>query len=265
MRMRTAVRIMVGSFTFTALVAGAGLAASPAGASRGGSKSASAKTLTALAKKIKAGKKQTYQAVYSYKGTGSAKVSTITVAQKPPKSLFEQGTTHTYLIDTGTSSLECSMTTNATSSNTTSSSTTSSSTATGTGTTTTSTTTTTAPKSQYVCVKTGSTGAGAAAGLFDLFDPTTALTYFDTAKQSLIAKIAGYSVKITGATYGGVASKCVTLHVSGQNYKYCVGSNGLLTYSGTPGKGYFELKSFTKNVPSSDFQPPAGAKTETIP
>jgi hypothetical protein len=264
MRIRTAARLLAGSVTFAALVAGAGMIAAPAGAH---SKSGAAKTLTALTKKIKAGKKATYQAVYSYKSTGTKKVSTITFAQKPPKSLFEEGTTHTYLIDTGTQSLECSQTTETTSATTTtSSSTTSSTTSTSaTATTTTSTTTTTAPKSKYVCVKTGSAGAGAASGLLDLFEPTTALTYFNTAEQEIAAKIAGYSVKITNGTYGGVASKCVTLRVSGQSYKYCVGNNGLLTYSGTPNKGYFELKSFTKNVPASDFQPPAGAKTETIP
>ncbi len=255
-------RLAAGALSLAVMLAIGGLAAGPAGASHKASSGISSQQLKTLTKKIKNGKKATYQATYAYKGTGSAKVSTITFAQAPPKSLFEQGTTHTLLIDTGTESLECSLTTSS-SSTSSSSSTTTPSTATS-ATATTTTTTTTMPKPKEVCIKTGSGAAGAASGLLDLFSPTTALTFFNSAESDIYAKLAGINVKFSTANYAGLSSKCVTLKVSGESGKYCVASNGLLTYSGSS-KGYFELKSFSKSVPSSDFQVPAGAKVETTP
>jgi hypothetical protein len=271
-----ATRLAVVALSAAVLVAlggAAGIGAGPAGASHKKSHQpakhstkapTSAKELTTLAKKIKSQKKATYQALFEYKNTSTNKIESITVAQEPPKSLFKA--TGTTFIDTGTESLTCSpTTTNSTSGSSTSGSSTSgSSTSSTTGaTTTTSTTTTTAPKSKYVCYK--EKGAqGSLGNLFDLFSPTTALTYFNSAEASIDARIAGYSVNFSTGTYGGLASKCVTFKIAGQSYKYCVANIGILTYSGTT-KGYFELKSFSKSVPSSDFSPPPGSKIETLP
>ena len=244
--------------------------AAPAGA-HGSSSSGTnqAKALKTLAKKIKAEKKATYTATFEFKGTGTHKVESLTVAQEPPKSYYDA--TGVSYIETGTESLTCSPTTtdsSTSSSSTSSSSTSSSSSGTGTGTgtsttTTSTTTTTTAPKAKIACYKTKGT-QGSLGSLLDLFSPTTALDYFNTAEDSIGARLAGYSVKFSTASYGGLPSKCVTLKISGVAYKYCVAKIGLLTYSGT-NKGYFELKSFSKNVPASDFTVPAGAKVTTLP
>lgn len=245
-------------------LAGVGLvAAGPAGASHKkhhstSSGTAQAKTLKTLSAKIKKAKKATYSATFAWKTT-SGKTQTIKVAQAPPKSFYQETAT-TSFVDTGTASYVCSKT--ETGSAATSSSTSSTSATGATGATTT-TTTTTAPKTTVVCIKEAAADSPLA-GFLDLFSATTIVTEFNAAESSIDEHILGYSVKVTSQTIAGQASKCVTVKVSGVGYKYCVTSNGLLAYSGT-GKEYFELKSFSKSAPASDFQVPSGAKIETVP
>jgi hypothetical protein len=261
MNVRPSVPTRLAAVLLSAALVVALAAVTPAGASaKGAKRSAQAKELTTLAKKIKHGKKATYLAVFAFGQTG--KTSTVTFAQKPPKTYFKE-TTET-LIDTGTESLTCSPTTTGGSASTsTTGSGTSSATSTTPSATTSTTTTTTAPKYKVVCLKEPAS-EGALGGLLDLFSPTTALDYFNTAEESIAAKLAGYSVKFTTGSYGGLSAKCVTLRISGATYRYCVASNGLLAYSGTA-KGYFELKSFSKSPPASDFAVPADARIESTP
>jgi hypothetical protein len=77
-------------------------------------------------------------------------------------------------------------------------------------------------------------------------------------------KLAGYSVKFFNKTYGGIPSQCVTVKSVGISEQDCIGNNGLLTYGGSS-RGFYELKSFSKSVPSSDFTVPADARIVTQP
>jgi hypothetical protein len=263
LRSFVATRLVPTAVAVAVVVGLAGIATGPAGASHKKShapkKTSSAnlgKELKTIEAKIKGEKKATYQAVFTFKGTGSTKLETITFAQEPPKSYFKTSTSA--LINTGTESLTCSSSATAGSTSSTSGTQTAL-----TGTTTSATTTTTTAPATEVCYKEPAS-AGALGSLLDLFSPTTALTYFNTAAASIDAKIAGYSVKFSTQSFGGLASRCATLGINGASYKYCVAKIGLLTYSGSS-KGYFELKSFSSHPASSDFSVPAGAKVETLP
>lgn len=186
-------------------------------------KPSAAATLKEYASQIEAAKHATYQAVFTAAFAGQTE--TITVAQAPPKALFE--TSSGSVIQTGTETLFCQPTSN-------------------------------------TCVKESVGATNPLASMFTLFSPTAVHTAFAQAEARIAARAAGYSVKFSSATYGGLASKCVTLGVHGVSAQYCVSKAGLLTRASTKA-GSFTLKSFTTNVPSSDFTAPAGATIVTIP
>lgn len=112
------------------------------------------------------------------------------------------------------------------------------------------------------CISVGSTNPFAP--LLNLFDATTAEGFFHRAASEAAAKLAGYSVKFSSATFGGLASQCAEVSASGVTGKYCVSNNGLLTYAGSTG-GTVELTSYSASVPSGAFTPPSGATIITAP
>jgi hypothetical protein len=160
-----------------------------------------------------------------YKSVGLGNDASVTIAQAPPKSLFS--TSSGVVVDNGSKT--------------------------------------------YYCSSSGGTDQCLAAGtsnpfvgIEDIFSPAAALAAFSSAKEGLIDRGLGIKLSESGATIAGQASTCVTVTVKGKADKYCVTKQGVLAYSGSGGQ-YFELTKYVKSPPSSLFQLPAGATTETLP
>lgn len=113
------------------------------------------------------------------------------------------------------------------------------------------------------CIGVGGT-SDPLAPLQNLFSPTTAVGFFHQAAAEAAAKLAGYSVKFSSTTFGGLASECASVAVSGVSEKYCVSRNGLLTYAGSSA-GSVELTSYSGSVPGGEFTPPSGVTIITSP
>ena len=79
-----------------------------------------------------------------------------------------------------------------------------------------------------------------------------------------MSRLLGIKVSSSSASFAGQSSTCVTVNVHGKGGKYCVTKKGLLSYSGS-GANYFELTKYSATPPSSLFNLPAGATTETLP
>lgn len=207
-----------------ALAVGAVLlgSASPALASKK-SKGISSAEIKALTKKINSGRHLTYEATYTSVENGQT--TTVTIAQKPPKSSFT--TSGGSLINNGTKSYYCS---NA--------------------------------GTVKQCLSAGTTNPFV--GLEDIFSPTLALNAFTEAKEGLVSHLLSIKVTASSARFAGQASTCISVSVRGHSAKYCVTKQGLLSYSGS-GSNYFELTKYSKSPPSSLFTLPAGATTLTLP
>jgi hypothetical protein len=160
-----------------------------------------------------------------YKSVGLGNDATVTIAQAPPKSLFS--TSSGVVVDTGTKNYYCSVS-----------------------------------GSTDQCLAAGTSNPFI--GIEDIFSPAAALAAFSEAKEGLVDRALGIKLSQSSATIAGQASICVTVTVKGKNDKYCVTKQGVLAYSGSGGQ-YFELTKFVKSPPSSLFQLPAGATTETLP
>lgn len=178
--------------------------------------------LSAIASSVKAGKQATFKAGYTYQGSSSG---TVTIEQKPPKSLFSTGDGE--VISTGTTTYYCS-TSGAT----------------------------------PTCLSTGTSNPLAA--LSQLFAPDSAVNAIQAAEAQVAAHAQGYDVSFSDQSFAGQASKCVTLSGSGQSGKYCVTTGGILAYSGSASNS-FTLTSYSGKVSDSDFALPAGASTVTLP
>ena len=95
----------------------------------------------------------------------------------------------------------------------------------------------------------------------NLFSPGVLTTTLEGIEAQAAAHVAGISVHTSTATYGGLASSCVTLQGAkpAASVTYCVAnSSGILTYSSTNGTTV-TLTAFTANPPASTFSPPSGA------
>jgi hypothetical protein len=155
-----------------------------------------------------------------YTTSGTGSSGEITIEQKPPKSIFNSGDTS--VINDGTSTIFCSNT-----------------------------------GGQKSCTA-QSGAANPMASLVTLFSPAAAIAAMKQAHSALAAKVAGYNVSFTSETFGGQSSSCMTVNAHGQEGKYCVTKSGILAYSGTAAS-YFQLSSYSSDVPDSDFAVPAGA------
>jgi hypothetical protein len=200
-------------------------ARSPTTTSSGSSSDAS--QFQALSSEVQAGQHATYSATYTSK-TASGTSQTITIEQKPPKSVLS--TPSGSVINDGTHTYFCS---------------------------------TSGGKQQ--CVSDSLAGANPFAALANLFDPTTLLNEFHAAETAAGSHALGYSADFSNSTYAGVRARCVRYTSSStQSVKYCVTDSGILAYAESAG-GTFELSGFTAAPPASDFTLPAGATVVTIP
>ncbi len=153
-----------------------------------------------------------FKAVYTITGAGQSQ--TITIEQKPPKTLFS--TAQATVINDGTTTKVC-----------------------------------TSIGGQNTCVSEG--GANPLAGLQQLLSPTAAVTALESYKAQIAAHTAGVDVNITSETHAGLDSTCLSATSAGTTAKYCVSkTTGLLTSETAAGQG-FEMTSYTATVPDSDF------------
>ena len=170
----------------------------------------------------------TFSATYTITEASTGKTETITFAQSPPKSAIITSSGSFYV--NGSTVTECQ----------------------GSG-------------STATCTSLPSSMTSSLSALTGLFDPTALATSLKEVQAESDA--AGYSISTSTATYGGLASKCVT--VKGPSVPtgsiYCGStSNGVLTYTSAAGNTV-TLQSFTSNPPASTFAPPAGATVSTLP
>jgi hypothetical protein len=196
-----------------------------AGASKAPSTASQLKQLKTLNSHAKSGTGSTFKAVYTYSNNGTS--GTVTLEQKPPKTLFtSNGTT---VIANGSGSYICSN-----------------------------------QGGKETCINEGAI-SNPLVGLETLFSPADAEAFYSQAQAYIAAKISGYHISFSSKTIGGQGSSCVTVTGKGTNAKYCESSkSGIITYEGANG-GTFQLKSYSSNVSANDFNLPAGATVETIP
>jgi hypothetical protein len=187
----------------------------------------------ALANSINRAKHLTYQAQYTSVSNGQT--NSVTIAQAPPKSNFS--TSSGSVINTGTATYYCSSGTSSVSGN--------------------------SGKGSVSCVS--STGSNPLLALQDIFSSSSALNILGQASQSIVARALGIKVSSSTATFAGQPSTCVTVSVRGKSAKYCVTKQGILSYSGSPSAGYFELTSYSAKPSPTLFTLPPGATTQTLP
>jgi hypothetical protein len=168
--------------------------------------------LHSLIESVQNGQHATFKAVYTANESGGT-ATTVTIEQKPPKSLFSTGDGEA--ISNGSTTYFCS----------------------GTG-------------ASKQCVS--ESGPNPLAGLVTLFSPTTAITAMQQAETELGAHLAGYNATFSTQTFAGQASNCLNLTASGVTAKYCVTKDGILAYEGAAGSN-FQLTSYSTAVSDSDF------------
>jgi hypothetical protein len=181
--------------------------------------------LKSLSSSLAKVQKRTFKAVYTL--TSSTGNETVTVEQRPPKSLYSFGNSGS-MIDTGTTTYFCSTSTG-----------------------------------QATCIP-ESGGSNPLAPLLGLFSPSTARSALQTAQAEVAAKMHGYTVSFSSGTFAGQASKCASVSGPSGSGKYCVTNSGILA-SLTSTSGGFRLTSYSSSVPSSDFSLPQGATIVSIP
>ena len=121
--------------------------------------------------------------------------------------------------------------------------------------------------SSATCTSLPSSLKGEMSGLTNLFSPSVILNSLKGVSTQAAANAAGFDISTSSATYGGLASSCVTIKGSSEPkpVTYCAAnSSGVLTYMNAGGSTV-TLKSFTSNPPASTFSPPAGATVQTLP
>ena len=115
------------------------------------------------------------------------------------------------------------------------------------------------------CYKLPSSMSSELTGLQDLFAPQ--IIEGQLKALEAVAASKGYHIKVSSATYGGLASTCVT--VSGPKLPsgatYCASDKvGLLTRANASGSS-LTLTSYSGNPPASTFSPPPGDTVVTLP
>ena len=188
---------------------------------------------SSLLSKFQNGEHGTFIATYQITSGASGSLTSLTIAQQPPDSLFE-GTSSSgnfELLTLDKKSYICS----GQSSN-------------GTG---------------GMCMNEGA--ATSEADLFNIYEPGSYLPYFQAA-----AKASGGQVSYSSKTVNGISLSCVTAtDVTGQNGTggtFCVTDQGVLGYVSTTGATAansfsFEITSYSTSVPSNEFTLPATPTT----
>lgn len=182
--------------------------------------------IRSLSSAVQAGKDATFKATYTtHDANGSSE--SLTLEQKPPKSVFATGSTS--VINDGNHTYFC-----------------------------------TATGGARQCVSETGAGANPLASITAIFDPSTVLSEFQAAEAAAAAHSSGYSLAFSDGTYAGLATKCVNFGHGSQTVKYCVTNSGVLAYASSAGNT-FELTGFSASPPDSDFALPAGATVVTVP
>jgi hypothetical protein len=176
----------------TVASSGSGTTATTA-ASGGGDAAAQ---IQALSASVQSAQHATFKAVYTLTGTSAN--ATVTLEQKPPKSLFSSG--DGLVINNGTTTYFCST------------------------------------SGQKVCES--STGANPLASLAATLSPAAAITAMQQAQSQVAAHIAGYDVTFSSQSFAGQSSTCMNVSAQGQSAKYCVTKDGILAYSGAAGSSF---------------------------
>ena len=198
----------------------------------------------ALKNSIARSKNLTYQAQYTSISGGQS--NTITIAQAPPKTLFE--TSSGTVVNTGKDTYYCS--TGAGSGNSGNGNSGNSGNS-GTGT------------STPTCVSTSMTNP--LLGVMNAFSLQVVANALSTTASGLVARALGIKLTYSSAKYAGQTSSCVSISRKGQSVKYCVTQQGVLSYSGTSSTDYIQLTKFSSKAPASLFVLPSGATVETLP
>ncbi|GEM_PF-1035471 len=185
-----------------------------------------------LLSKFQSGQQATFIATYKVTSGASKSLTSLTIAQQPPDSLFggssSSGTFE--LITLGKKSYICSGQTSA-----------------GSG---------------GMCISEGATSSEA--DLFKIYEPNFYLPYFQAA-----AKASGGQVSYSSKTVSGISLSCVS--VSGEAGEtgtgtFCVTDQGVLGYVAWTGatasqNGSFEITSYSTSVPANEFTLPATPTT----
>ncbi|HUY22782.1 MAG TPA: hypothetical protein VMV22_10655 [Acidimicrobiales bacterium] len=202
--------------------AGSGATTTSAGGSSG---SSSSSQLHALSSSIQTAEHATFKAVYT--SQSSSGTETITIEQKPPKSVFGSGTTS--VINDGTHTYVCTPTGGST----------------------------------QCMSESGSTNP--LSSLATLFSPQALLSVFQQAEAQAAAHAQGYTLTFSDGTYAGQHAKCVSATGGAQGSgKYCVTDSGILAYVQSS-SNTFQLSSYSSSPPDSDFALPSGATVITVP
>jgi hypothetical protein len=187
----------------------------------GGSSAAS--RLASLSKTLDRAQGSSFKATYSADYDGQSQ--SMTIAQDPPKSLFEVA--DAVIIDTGSSTYYCPTTPNP------------------------------------ACVNTSEENP--VSGLVNAFSPKAALGQLQAAQAAVASKAAGYDVSFSSATFAGQPSSCVATKAASASWKYCVTDAGQLAYASSGLQQVFQMTSFTSSVSPSIFVLPPGATVMTVP
>ncbi len=186
--------------------------------------------LTSILNGVSKSSSTTFSATYVVSEASTGKTQTVTFAQSPPKSSIVTSS-GSFFLD-GTSVTECQ----------------------GSG-------------SSATCTSLPSSLAGAFTGLANLFSPSIITNTLRGVQAAVAANGAGYVVSTSSGSYGGQASKCVTVKGTAEPtpVTYCAAtSNGVLTYVNANGNTV-TLQAYSANPPTSSFAPPAGATIQTLP
>jgi hypothetical protein len=174
---------------------------------------------------VQAAEHASYKAVYTTQNSGGTS-QTITIEQKPPKSVFSSGSGS--VINDGTHTYFCS-----------------------------------SSGGQQSCVSEAAT-TNPLASITAIFSPQTVLSALQQAETSAAAHAAGYSATFSNGTYGGQPSTCAEFTSTGKAVRYCVTDSGILAYVQSAG-GSFTLSSYSSSPADSDFALPSGATVITVP
>ncbi len=173
---------------------------------------------------------ETFSATYLTAQASTGKSQTVTFAQSPPKSAIITPSGSFYI--DGTSVTECQ----------------------GSG-------------SSATCTTLPSAMTSEVSGLTDLYSPSVIVSDLKGVQAEATAHSAGYVLSTSSATYGGLASTCVTVKGTSEPtpVTYCGSTaDGVLTYLDADGNTV-TLQSYTASPPASTFSPPAGATVQTLP
>ncbi|HMK98416.1 MAG TPA: hypothetical protein VK425_12765 [Acidimicrobiales bacterium] len=186
--------------------------------------------LQQIAASAKGESKATFKLTYTSKSSGSS-ASQVTLEQKPPDQLFRSGTGE--VLYNGKKTYYCS---------------------------------TEGPAP--TCLVYGAPGQSPLASMMEIYSAAPYVTIMQGWGELIAARVLGYRISFSRASFAGQHSECVTWSYHGSMTEYCVTDKGILAYVGGSGSGSsssFELTAYSGHVNRSDFNLPQGAKIMSYP